>query len=136
MVDVDSLGPEAFRARVRHTPRRLSTIHFCYPGYWIWFIPLRGGVTSVGVTGAAGGARPRAAHAGGLPRLPRGAPRGAPRCSPGAKLLDVGSYARIAYGTRRFFDADRWGLTGEAATSADPLYSPGSDFIALENDFL
>ena len=54
----------------------------------------------------------------------------------GAKLLDVGSYARIAYGTRRFFDADRWGLTGEAATSADPLYSPGSDFIALENDFL
>jgi hypothetical protein len=48
----------------------------------------------------------------------------------------VGSVARISYGTTRFFDADRFGLTGEAASAADPLYSPGSDFIALENDFL
>jgi hypothetical protein len=27
-------------------------------------------------------------------------------------------------------------MTGEAAAFTDPLYSPGSDFIALENDFL
>jgi hypothetical protein len=120
---------------VRHTSRRLSTIHFCYPGYWIWFIPLRGGVTSVGVTGALV-ARQREL------RRPEGFQafleehRAAASLLAGAKLLDVGSYARIAYGTRRFFHTDRWGLTGEAATSADPLYSPGSDFIALENDFL
>jgi hypothetical protein len=135
VVDVDELGPESFRARVRHTSRRLSTIHFCYPGYWIWFIPLRGGVTSVGVTGA------RVARDREL-RQPEGfrafleEHRAAASLLAGAKLLDVGSYARIAYGTRRFFHTDRWGLTGEAATSADPLYSPGSDFIALENDFL
>jgi flavin-dependent dehydrogenase len=135
VVDVDELGPESFRARVRHTSRRLSTIHFCYPGYWIWFIPLRGGVTSVGVTGA------RVARDREL-RRPEGfrafleEHRAAASLLDGAKLLDVGSYARIAYGTRRFFHSDRWGLTGEAATSADPLYSPGSDFIALENDFL
>jgi hypothetical protein len=53
-----------------------------------------------------------------------------------AKALDFGSLARIAYGTRRFFDARRIALVGEAATAADPLYSPGSDFIALENDFV
>jgi flavin-dependent dehydrogenase len=135
VADVDELGPESFRARVRHTSRRLSTIHFCYPGYWIWFIPLRGGVTSVGVTGA------RIARDREL-RRPEGfrafleEHRAAASLLAGAKLLDVGSYARIAYGTRRFFHTDRWGLTGEAATSADPLYSPGSDFIALENDFL
>ncbi len=135
VVDVDELGPESFRARVRHTSRRLSTIHFCYPGYWIWFIPLRGGVTSVGVTGA------RVARDREL-RRPEGfrsfleEHRAAASLLAGAKLLDVASYARIAYGTRRFFHTDRWGLTGEAATSADPLYSPGSDFIALENDFL
>ena len=29
----------------------LSTVHFCYPGYWIWLIPLRDGVISVGVVG-------------------------------------------------------------------------------------
>ena len=135
VVDVDALGPESFRARVRHTARRLSTLHFCYPGYWIWFIPLRGGLTSVGVTGDLV-ARKREL------RTPEGfrafldEHQAARSLLAPAKLLDVGSYARIAYGTRRFFDADRWGLTGEAATSADPLYSPGSDFIALENDFL
>jgi hypothetical protein len=53
-----------------------------------------------------------------------------------AKAVDHGSLARIAYGTRRFFHRDRWALVGEAATSADPLYSPGSDFIALENDYV
>ncbi len=135
VVDIDTLGPEDFRARVRHTPRRLSTIHFCYPGYWIWFIPLRSGVTSVGVTGD------RVARDREL-RKPEGfrafleEHRAVASLLAPAKLLDVGSYARIAYGTRRFFDPDRWGLTGEAATSADPLYSPGSDFIAIENDFL
>jgi flavin-dependent dehydrogenase len=135
VVDVDSLGPESFRARVRHTPRRLSTIHFCYPGYWIWFIPLRGGLTSVGVTGDLVARRREL-------RTPEGFRAfleehgGARTLLAGAKLLDVGSYARIAYGTKRYFDADRWGLTGEAAQSSDPLYSPGSDFIALENDFL
>ena len=135
VVDVDTLGPEAFRARVRHTPRRLSTIHFCYPGYWIWFIPLRGGLTSVGVTGELVARRREL-------RTPEGfrafldEHAAARSLLAGAKLLDVGSYARIAYGTQRYFDADRWGLTGEAAQSSDPLYSPGSDFIALENDFL
>lgn len=135
VVDIDLLGPEDFRARVRHTPRRLSTIHFCYPGYWIWFIPLRNGVTSVGVTGD------RVARDREL-RRPEGfrafleEHRAVGSLLVGAKLLDVGSYTRIAYGTRRYFDSDRWGLTGEAANSTDPLYSPGSDFIALENDFL
>src|SRR4029453_6256974 len=53
-----------------------------------------------------------------------------------ARLLDTQSYAQLAYGTTRYFHADRWGMTGEAAAFADPLYSPGADFIALENDFL
>ena len=48
----------------------------------------------------------------------------------------IGSYAQLAYGTRQFFSADRWGMTCEAAAFTDPFYSPGSDFIALENDYL
>jgi flavin-dependent dehydrogenase len=135
VADIDSLGSEAFRARVRHTSRRLSTIHFWYRGYWIWFIPLRGGLTSVGVTGR--NVTERAAL-----RTPEGfrafleEHAAIASLMRGAKLVDLGSFARIAYGTRRFFHPDRWGLTGEAATAADPLYSPGSDFIALENDYL
>jgi hypothetical protein len=53
-----------------------------------------------------------------------------------AKALDFGSLARIAYGTKHFVDPRRLAVIGEAATAADPLYSPGSDFIALENDFV
>jgi flavin-dependent dehydrogenase len=131
--DVDQLD-EAFRARVRHTCRGLSTIHFLYPGYWIWVIPLRGGLTSVGVVGAPAERREVRSEAGFRRFLDE---HGALRALlADAKAVDHGSYARIAYGTRRFFHADRWALVGEAATAADPLYSPGSDFIALENDYV
>ena len=53
-----------------------------------------------------------------------------------AELVDIGSYGQLAYSTQLYFSKDRWGLTGEAAVFTDPFYSPGSDFIALENDFL
>jgi hypothetical protein len=133
VADIDALGSEAFRARVRHTSRHLSTLHFLYPGYWIWVIPLGFGVVSVGVTGEP----VREASV----RTPEGLRAFLLRHASmrellaGAKAVDFGSLARIAYGTKRFFDARRIALVGESATSADPLYSPGSDFIALENDF-
>jgi flavin-dependent dehydrogenase len=133
LADVDHLGDDAFRGRVRHTTRGLSTIHFLRPGYWIWLIRLRGGLTSVGVVGAP--TRDRAL------RTPEGfrafldehaALRG---ILAEAKAVDHGSMARIAYGTKRFLSAERFSLIGEAATAADPLSSPGLDFVALENDF-
>jgi flavin-dependent dehydrogenase len=135
VADIDDLGPESFRARVRHTARHLSTMHFWYPDYWVWLIPLRGGITSVGVTGRLVSERPELRTQDGL-RTFLGEHRALAELLAEAKAIDVGSVARISYGTTRFFDADRFGLTGEAASAADPLYSPGSDFIALENDFL
>src|SRR5262245_22801094 len=135
VADIDAVGPAEFRERVRHTPRRLSTIHFMYRGYWVWFIPLRGGLVSVGATGERVARDRELRTREGFQRFLAGH-RGIATLLRDAKLVDLGSLARIAYGTRRFFSGDRWGLTGEAATSADPLYSPGSDFIALENDFL
>ncbi len=133
--DLDDFGPESFRARVRHSSRMLSTVHFCYPGYWIWFIPLKEGVTSVGVVGdrecVDAVCRTQAGFVDFLQRH-----RAVASLLDGAEMLDVGSYAQLAYSTTRFFSADRWGLSGEAAAFSDPFYSPGSDFIALENDFL
>jgi len=135
VADIDAMGPPEFRERIRHTARRLSTIHFMYRGYWVWFIPLRGGLVSVGVTGERV-ARDRSLRTTDGFRCFLDEHRAIATLLRDAKLVDLGSLARIAYGTRRFFHTDRWGLTGEAATAADPLYSPGSDFIALENDFL
>jgi flavin-dependent dehydrogenase len=134
MADIDDAGSDAFHARVRHTTRHLSTLHFLYPGYWIWIIPLGFGVTSVGVVGTP--VKDAAL------RTPDGFrafldEHKAVRALVGdAKALDFGSLARIAYGTKHFFDPRRIALIGEAATASDPLYSPGSDFIALENDFV
>jgi flavin-dependent dehydrogenase len=135
VADVDDLGPDDFRARVRHTSRGLSTIHFCYPGYWIWFIPLRHGVTSVGVVGDPPRDDPGIRSDEGFRAFLDGhaAVRG---LLSGARAVDTQSYAQLAYGTTQYFSADRWGMTGESAAFADPLYSPGADFIALENDFL
>jgi hypothetical protein len=53
-----------------------------------------------------------------------------------AKPIETRSLAHLAYGTRRFVSSDRWGLVGEASAFPDPFYSPGTDFIALENDFV
>jgi len=135
VADIDDLGPEAWRARVRHSTRFLSTVHFFYPGYWVWFIPLHDGVTSVGVTGMTGFDERRLRKPQGFRDFLDG--HAAIRhLLADAKALDQGSYTQIAYSTERFFSPQRWGVTGEAATAADPLYSPGTDFIAHENDFL
>lgn len=135
VADVDEMGSAAWRARVRYTSRGLSTLHFCYPGYWIWVIPLRNGLTSIGVTGSKDIVDSGVRCQGGL-RAFLERHRGVGSLLGEAKLVDFGGYAQIAYGTRQFFDVDRWAVTGEAAAAQDPLYSPGIDFIALENDFL
>ncbi len=132
--DVDQFGTEQWRGRVRHSARRLSTMHFWYPGYWFWVIPLRGGITSVGLVGAV--ARDRKMRTAEGFRSFIAQHRGIEQLMASADLVDCGSFSQLAYGTKRYFHADRWGLTGEAASATDPFYSPGSDFIALENDFL
>lgn len=136
VADVDALGDDAFRARVRHTSRGLSTLHFCYPGYWVWFIPLRDGVTSVGVVGEPPCRDPGLRSEPGFRAFLDG--HAAIRdLLADARAIDTMSYGQLAFGTSRYLSAaDRFGLSGEAAAFADPLYSPGADFIALENDFL
>ncbi len=136
VVNIDSIGPESFRQRVRYTSRRLATCHFCYPGYWIWFIPLAQGVMSVGVVAD------RSVYWEDSLRKEEGFlsflrnHHGVWSMLQDAKLIDIGSFGHLAYGTKQYFSSEGWGLTGEAAVFTDPFYSPGTDFIALENDFL
>jgi flavin-dependent dehydrogenase len=136
VVDIDTTGPDEFRKRVRYTSRMLSTTHFCYPGYWIWFIPLGKGITSVGVVmdHSASWDQELRKREGFLSFL--ASHQAVWSLLKNAELVDIGSYGQLAYSTQHYFSADRWGLTGEAAVFTDPFYSPGSDFIALENDFL
>lgn len=124
----------AWRDRTHNTSRRLSTVHFMHRGRWTWMIPLRGGVTSVGVVGDAKHLSREVLSQDGL----RSLLHEQPACRDlvdGAEWLDFGAYGQLAYGTKQWF-GDRWAVVGEAAAFSDPFYSPGSDFITLANDYV
>lgn len=133
--DFDAIRDDAWRRRTRWVSRTLSTNHFCYPGYWIWFIPLNRGVTSVGVVGHKDifrrGMRTQEGFRAFLDEH-----RAVASLMHRAEPQDIEGYTQLAYGVKQFFSEDRWGLVGDAGAFADPFYSPGSDFISIECDFL
>lgn len=135
VADMDDIPDPAWNARVRYTHRTLSTNHFCYPGYWIWFIPIGRGLTSVGLVAEHGTFKDSMRKPEGLHQFLR-EHRAVSDLLTDAEALDTMSYGQLAYGTKRYFSQQGWYLTGEAAAFSDPFYSPGSDFIALENDYI
>jgi flavin-dependent dehydrogenase len=133
--DIDAHGPESFRERIRYTPRRLSTLHFLHRGYWIWFIPLHDGLTSIGVVADKRACKTRFRSDAEFLAFLR-EHRAVASLLENARCVATRSFTQLAYGTRRFYSPDRWALVGEAAAFPDPFYSPGADFIALGNDFV
>jgi flavin-dependent dehydrogenase len=125
----------AWRGRVNDTCRMLSTNHFNYPGYWIWFIPLREGLMSVGVVQESRLWRTERHKEAGLMAF-LNEHEAVRSLLPRAKAIDVMAFTQLAYRTKKFFSADRWALIGDAAAFTDPFYSPGSDFIGTECDFV
>ena len=124
VVNLDDFGPEEFRQRVNGTSRYTSTNHFCYPGYWIWFIALGQNIVSVGVVMERPGRwQDSLRKAEGFLNFLK--EHHAPwSLLEDAELLDIGSFQHLPYGTRQYFHPNRWGLTGEAAAFTDPFYSP------------
>ena len=140
VTDMDALmeprwpGAEAWKGRAKHTARVLSTNHFCYRGYWIWFIPIARGITSLGVVGEV--FEPWMASEEGFWKFMRSHGAVASLLED-AKMIDVGHFARYSYATKQFFGGpERWAMIGEAAAFSDPFYSPGSDYISLESDMI
>ena len=132
---LDAVDDPAWKAKVRYTSRHLSTNHFMYDGYWIWFIPLAQDLMSVGVVydkdRCPDGPRSREEMEAFLER--HRAPRDLMK---GAVFEDFRTYAHLPFHSETYFSADRWALTGEAGAFTDPFYSPGSDFIATANDLI
>jgi len=114
--------------------RWLSTNHLMGPGYWVWLIPLSTGYTSVGiVTDHTHHAftdynRPERA----IQWLRDHEPVLAARLE-GVELVDFLVMHDYAYTSERVLSEDRWACVGEAGIFVDPLYSPGTDLIALAN---
>ena len=52
------------------------------------------------------------------------------------ELEDFLALQHFAHSCERVFSPGRWALVGEAGVFTDPFYSPGSDFIAMGNDYV
>ncbi len=118
--------------------RKDATSHLIGQGYWVWLIRLAPGPISIGVV-----ADPRFHPFDEINELDRmlawlrkHEPQLAGQLDD--RLGEVQDFLVVedfSYGTSQAFSMDRWCLTGEAAAFIDPLYSPGSDFIAYLNSF-
>jgi flavin-dependent dehydrogenase len=118
--------------------RKYSTNHLFGEGYWMWLIPLSSGPTSIGVC-----ADPRFhpfEEINEFDRFLAWLNEHEPQVGTeiAGRVDDVEDFLRVedyAYGVEQTYSTDRWSLVGEAAAFADPLYSPGSDFIGYGNTF-
>lgn len=106
--------------------RRLQTIHFCGPGFWIWWIHQNDNLTSVGVS------YDRNQHAPNVKAEDRGFGEMISKFPPVAKLLenarpleDYQHYAHLPYQSEHWLSEKGYALIGDAAWFTDALYSIG-----------
>jgi flavin-dependent dehydrogenase len=112
--------------------RRLATNHFNGYGYWIWFIPLQGGETSIGAVWDSRMVQPEGASAEEkLNWFLQGNPL-TRELIKGARPVegDLWSYNYLPYLNDKVAGRG-WSLVGDAAGFLDPFYSPGIDQIAF-----
>jgi flavin-dependent dehydrogenase len=137
---VDDWSDDAvWRGRVASGNRWLSTNHLMGRGYWVWLIPLGSGSTSVGIV-ADDVLHPAARISrfeGALDWLREFEPQCADVVADTrGDLEDFLALRHFAHGCKQVYSAEgRWALVGEAGPFTDPFYSPGSDFIAMGNEF-
>jgi flavin-dependent dehydrogenase len=118
--------------------RSYATTHLIGQGYWVWLIRLAPGPISIGVV-----SDPRFHPWDELNEfdrmfewMRRHEPQLAQKLE--ERLDEVQDFLVVedfSYASSQVFSMDRWFLAGEAAGFIDPLYSPGSDFIAYLNTF-
>lgn len=139
-IDIDdwSTDPE-WRSRITDGRRSLSTNHLMGPSYWVWLIPLASDSISIGiVTDAA--VHPFDEMAS-FERALAWLRRREPQCADAIErhrdaVQDFRVMRDYSYSCDQVFSTDRWCLTGEAGVAIDPLYSPGTDLIAISNGMI
>lgn len=127
---------KAWHAQPFAGERWRSTTHFMGPGYWVWFIPLSSGNTSVGIV-VHDELHPFT-KVNSLEAAMDFLRRHEPALLPIVEQLEVIDFCCLhdySHNAARCWSSERWAMVGEAGAFVDPLYSPGSDFIAFANSF-
>lgn len=127
-----------WQGRVKSS-RRLSTNHLMGKGYWVWLIPLSSGATSIGIVADAK-IHPYA-EINTFARAKVWLQKHEPQCAQVIdqhldKFQDFLTLKHYSHNCKKMYSADGWAITGDAGVFLDPFYSPGSDFIALNNGFI
>ncbi len=131
-VEVAGTDPADPFARSVLTARRLATNHFVGWGYWIWFIPLRDGETSVGLVWDKRLVDPEG-------KTPQEKLTRFLEANPLTRELlehatpvegDCRYYAHLPYFVDQFIGPG-WACVGDAGGFLDPFYSPGLDQMAF-----
>jgi len=138
-VDLEDMVPQSetdWHERPCNKERWRSTNHFMGHGYWAWLIPLSTGYTSVGlvVHDDPHGIAPIKGLDATMDFLREHEPDLAALCEQ-YEAVDFLCLTGFSHNVARCWSPDRWALVGEAGAFVDPLYSPGTDFIAMGNHF-
>ncbi len=129
---------QSWQDRVKE-PRWLSTNHLLGEGYWVWIIPLSSGATSIGIVAEAK-IHPYA-EINTFERAKVWLKKYEPQLAGiidqhSDQFQDFLTLKHYSYNCKQMFSADGWAITGDAGVFLDPFYSPGSDFIAMNNGFI
>lgn len=140
VVDIDEWSDNAqWKNFLAPRLRYLSTVHFMDKGYWLWVIPLGSKNTSIGIV-AVEDIHPFNTintYEKAVEWIKKNEPLAYTKvCPPKEELMDFRILKHFAHNSGRMYSKDRWACTGEAGAFLDPFYSPGSDFIAMNNTWL
>ncbi len=139
-IDINTWSDDpVWHARIREGDRSLSTNHLMGAGYWVWLIRLASGSTSVGIV-----TDPAMHPFEEMNRFERALTwlhQHEPQCAQTIEqyqddVQDFRIMKDYSYSCEQVYSGERWCLTGEAGVSLDPLYSPGSDLIAISNGLI
>jgi flavin-dependent dehydrogenase len=137
--DINRLVPESSAEWHRRPNAKLrwrSTNHFMGPGYWAWVIPLSTGNTSIGLVTHDAVHDPRIVMR--LDRTMDFLREHEPVLAAHLEHEEVKDFLclrQYSHNVARAWSEERWAMVGEAGAFVDPLYSPGTDFISLANNF-
>lgn len=124
------------RAALGHLPPWPATVHFLDEGLWFWVIPLRG-KTSLGLVFDTEVVDPKDVMS--VEKATKWVCRRFPlfaRDLPQREVLDASGFRSFSYDCAHTLSPERWAMSGESGRFSDPLYSPGSDLIAIHNTLI
>ena len=135
-INVDDWSTDVEWQKRNELTRYASTNHLYGKGYWTWLISLSSGSTSIGIV-----ADERIHSFNTINTFDKAREwlkNYEPQCSDRIEekidlFQDFLCLKHFSYRCKQLYSEDGWCLTGDAGMFLDPLYSPGIDFVGINN---